>query len=1403
MVGLSHRSTWRVCVLLVLAVLSAVSTAQNLVVNPNFAVNATSYGSNNGGVGAGSNPAYLPAWAFDWAGALGIGGTDPNATLLGPSAPTQLDGVSGQVRDYAWIYKSGLMSQSVKVLAPNTTYRLSIDVARRAGETGTAMIKMVDGGTTYVSDSAVAGINANEFHRLIYFFTTGSTVNNPQIQLQNTSNPSLNYSVCFANVSVTPANLLQNGDFSANAALFTTYPGYVGGSNPANITNWSFTGTSGWYGINTQVGGQAGGDVFGLSSGLWASLHPNASPGDASVGGGFNAFGPVYTSQVDGVTGLVANYAFIQGNGTIYQAATLRANTNYRFTVDAAQRAWSGGSASVSVVGASTTYVNDVTPLGVTTSEFHRLSYVFKTGTSDLNVTVKLSGSASAGQDLSVDFANATLVPLSNIVTNGDFSSNGYLYRSGAGADGSPNPTSVVGWTDSAPAVAGVNGIDTGLNWLGPTAPTVTDGVSGQVRNYHWLQWGTTQTSQSLNLAANSRYRYWIDAAIRSIDTGSASLSVKDGSTTLYSSGLSGISNAQFHRLTDVFSTPATLQNPSIVFTNGNVASSPNSVVFSNLVVLPVPNPPSLTATPGANQVSLAWTAGSDATAYTVKRATTASGPFTIVSLLNVATGWTDTGLTNGSTYYYKVSASNGNGEGPDSAVLSIAPGFAPPAPTNLTAAGGVAQVTLAWSASSGASSYTVKRSTTNGGPYTAIASGVTATTYANTGLTNGTTYYYVVSAVNGSGESANSNQASATPQGLPAAPSNLTASPGNAQVTLSWAAANGATSYKVRRSTTSGGSYSDVATGVTGTTYVNSGLTNGTTYYYVVVGTNSSGDGPSSNQASARPLAAPAAPTGVSATPGDHKATVTWTASTDAASYTVKKATSTGGPYTPVQSGITGTAFDVTNLAKNTPYFFVVTASNVGGESNNSSEVSATPYGVPDAPEDLKFFQDLMSWAQVPDATSYAVKRSTVSGGPYTELTHTVTGTSFTDSSAIAGQTYYYVVSASNTHGTGPDSAEISHLVIGRTGGFAITKLTDPSSHLLDTQITVTGCRSFTDSGVDSFPSGSHTWATSSAYYLCTNAADPIASLTEDQDSYGFLGLNHQSFTLDDSRNPGHTVTVTGVRITSDPKIRDLLTQVGHNPNVFLVYRTYLEVHDRAYNGAGQTIYVYDNISNVAVTVQREDYSISSNSPTVLSLDSRKTYGQPNLDGETPADPNAELRNPSFLNWQYRGGLFVGNAGPNSRDKSGTARLQGYMPSTSFTDPVWSILSLIYVGAPSQWTSPPSLKCMFPATDDPNLGTTPGTCNWSNAWSLAMANSRSTFATDGLAPFSRVSLQFPGYSPKFLVALDGESDYVSQGSSAWCYFARTPYSSPAGSVSGDEAVPKMIVVDRVYRSGQ
>jgi fibronectin type 3 domain-containing protein len=271
------------------------------------------------------------------------------------------------------------------------------------------------------------------------------------------------------------------------------------------------------------------------------------------------------------------------------------------------------------------------------------------------------------------------------------------------------------------------------------------------------------------------------------------------------------------------------------------------------------PAPAGLAANAGNAQVALTWNASVDATGYDVKRAAVSGGPYTQIAQLS-STAYTDTSVANGTTYYYVVSSYNSVGQSANSTQVSATPTVpltAPAPPTGLQATAGNAQISLAWTASAGATSYHVKRSTTNGGPYTQIAA-PTSTSYTDTGLTNGTAYYYVVSALNSAGESANSSQANATPTApltAPAAPTNLQATAGNAQVSLTWTAGSGTTSYSVRRSTTNGGPYSQVAAPTT-TSFTDTGLTNGTTYYYVVAAANSAGTSANSSQASATPTA-------------------------------------------------------------------------------------------------------------------------------------------------------------------------------------------------------------------------------------------------------------------------------------------------------------------------------------------------------------------------------------------------------------------------------------------------------------------------------------------------------------------------------------------------------------------
>jgi hypothetical protein len=194
-------------------------------------------------------------------------------------------------------------------------------------------------------------------------------------------------------------------------------------------------------------------------------------------------------------------------------------------------------------------------------------------------------------------------------------------------------------------------------------------------------------------------------------------------------------------------------------------------------------------------------------------------------------------------------------GTTPDYFTIIKGGGATPPGtPTGLAANAGNAQVSLSWNASAGATSYYVKRSTTSGGPYTIIATN-SSTSYVDTSVVNGTTYFYVVSAVNSAGESANSSQVSATPQPAspPAPPTNLTANGGKNKITLRWTQSSSPNIQfnRIYRSDTSGGPYTMVAQ-VTAKTSYNDPTPGGTTRFYVVTAVNANGESVFSNQASA-----------------------------------------------------------------------------------------------------------------------------------------------------------------------------------------------------------------------------------------------------------------------------------------------------------------------------------------------------------------------------------------------------------------------------------------------------------------------------------------------------------------------------------------------------------------------
>src|SRR5262249_36318843 len=160
---------------------------------------------------------------------------------------------------------------------------------------------------------------------------------------------------------------------------------------------------------------------------------------------------------------------------------------------------------------------------------------------------------------------------------------------------------------------------------------------------------------------------------------------------------------------------------------------------------------------------------------------------------------------------------------------------------------------------------YNIWRSGKSGAAFDRIATVMETTSYVDIGGRNGTTYFYVVTAVHEVGESSPSREARATPIPPPVPPTGLTAKGGNAQISLSWTAWLGAASYRVKRSTLDEGPFVTIGASET-TSYLDKGVQNGTPYHYAVMAVNPSGESPDSPRASATAIAPPAAPAGFAA---------------------------------------------------------------------------------------------------------------------------------------------------------------------------------------------------------------------------------------------------------------------------------------------------------------------------------------------------------------------------------------------------------------------------------------------------------------------------------------------------------------------------------------------------------
>ncbi len=441
---------------------------------------------------------------------------------------------------------------------------------------------------------------------------------------------------------------------------------------------------------------------------------------------------------------------------------------------------------------------------------------------------------------------------------------------------------------------------------------------------------------------------------------------------------------------------------------------------------IPVPEAPEVTAKGGSGKVTLSWKPVNMATSYVVY---SYDGKDLEIIGETSETSFVVDGLKNGTEYRFFVSARCGamETEFSDKYIVKAKPAVAVPAkPANVKVDPSDGEVYVSWTASEGATSYSVYKY--EGGKYSKLYS-TTETGCTIRGLTNGTTYMFLVRAFNESGGSAftTADLVSGTPKApvvIPEKPTNVKATAGDKQVTLTWTAAAGAESYTIYKYENS--KYTKINS-TAKTTYTVTGLTNGTAYKFLVRAFNEAGGNSFTlaDLVSATPKApvasVPAKPANVKATAGDKQVTLSWTASTGATSYTIYRYNN--GKYGKVTS-TASTSFTIKGLANGTTYKFLVRAFNAkGGSSFTTADlVSATPKAavttVPAKPTVNANVQDKVvtfSWNAVEGATYY--KLYNYSNGKY-GLVATVTDTTYRLRYLKNGTTYQILVRAFNEKG-------------------------------------------------------------------------------------------------------------------------------------------------------------------------------------------------------------------------------------------------------------------------------------------------------------------------------------------------------------------------------------------------
>lgn len=319
-----------------------------------------------------------------------------------------------------------------------------------------------------------------------------------------------------------------------------------------------------------------------------------------------------------------------------------------------------------------------------------------------------------------------------------------------------------------------------------------------------------------------------------------------------------------------------------------------------------------------------------------------------------------------------------------------------------------------------------------------------------------------------------------------PGTPGGLVATPGNAQVTLTWNAVSGATSYKVKRATTSGGPYTTVATPTSAST-VNSGLNNGTTYYYVVSAVNAGGESANSSQVSATPIAPALPDLIVTAITWSPASPVTGQAVTFSA--TIKNQ---GTVATPA-GVIHGVSFSVDGTQVN--WSDTSTTSLAAGASrtvtaNSGPSGSSTWTSTTGTHSVVATVDDINRMAESNESNNTFTNSMTVAVGPPDLI---VTAITWSPASPVAGEAVTFTATIKN-QGTGPSPGGIIHGVSFWVDG-AQVNWSDTST----TSLAAGATRALT---ANSGPTGSSTWTATTGTHSIRAFVDDVNRIAESDEN-------------------------------------------------------------------------------------------------------------------------------------------------------------------------------------------------------------------------------------------------------------------------------------------------------------